>query len=113
MKSQRPERTADTTKAAVEEIPGIMHTQGKRQFGEAVKSFWFYEDDLCPGCMARPIGTVKIKGREGLPVNAFIHHPGGVLIGYFLCGICARFIHSEAAKTLSNKLLYMLISKGI
>jgi hypothetical protein len=48
--------------------------------------------------MTRPIGTVKIKGQEGLPINAFIYRPRGVLIGYFLCGTCARFIHSEAAE---------------
>jgi len=44
------------------------------------------------------IGMVKIKGKEGLPINAFIFRPRGVLIGYFVCGTCARFILSEAAK---------------
>lgn len=77
---------------------GSMLAQGKRQWGNAVKSFWFYEDDMCPGCMTRPVGTVKIKGQEGVPINAFIYRPRGVLIGYFLCGKCASYIHSEAAK---------------
>ena len=98
MKSNRPKKAADDTKSAVEEILSLMLEQGKRQWGDAVKSFWFYDGDLCPGCMARPVGTVKIKGREGLPINAFIYRPRGVLIGYFLCGKCASFIHSEAAK---------------
>ena len=48
--------------------------------------------------MARPVGTVKIKGKEGLPINAFIYRARGVLTGYFLCGKCAGFIHSEVAK---------------
>ncbi len=75
-----------------------MFAQGKKQWGEAVKSFWLYDGDLCPGCLACPVGTVKIKGQEGIPINAFIYRPRGVLIGYFLCGKCASFIHREAAK---------------
>lgn len=77
---------------------GFMLAQGKKQWGDAVKSFWFYEEELCPGCMVRPVGTVKIKGQEGIPINGFIYRQRGVLIGYFLCGKCAGFIHSEAAK---------------
>jgi hypothetical protein len=88
----------DNTRAAAEEILGIMFAQGKRQWGDAVKSFRLYDGDLCPGCMARPVGTMKIKGQEGIPINGFIHRPRGVLIGYFLCGKCASFIHGEASK---------------
>lgn len=62
-----------------------MLDQARRQFDDTVKSFWFYDGDLCPGCLARPIGVVKIKAKDGLPVNAFIYCPRSVLIGYFLC----------------------------
>jgi hypothetical protein len=98
IKIKRPYKAADDTKSAADEILSLMPAQGKRQWGNAVKSFWFYDSDLCPGRMAPPVGTMKIKGEQGLPINAFIHRPRGVLIGYFLCGKCAGFIHSEAAK---------------
>lgn len=98
MKSRRPKKSADNSKTAAEQMLGLMFKQAKTQFGNAVKSFWFYEGDLCPGCLARPIGVVKIKGRDGLPINAFMYRPRGVLIGYFLCGTCADFIFREAEK---------------
>ncbi len=75
-----------------------MFAQGKKQWGDAVKSLGLFDGDLCPGCLARPVSTVKIKGQEGIPINAFIYCPRGVLIGYFLCGKCASYIHKEAAK---------------
>jgi len=75
-----------------------MFTQAKMQFGDAVKSFWFYEGDLCPACLAHPIGVIKMKGENAVAINAFIYRPRGVLIGYFLCQMCATYIFEEAEK---------------
>ena len=76
----------------------MMFKQAKAQFGDAVKSFWFYDGDLCPGCMARPIDAMKIKGKDALSINVFIYRQHGVLIGYFLCQTCATYIFDEARK---------------
>lgn len=79
-------------------IMKIMFTQAKAQFGNAVKGFWFYEGELCPGCNQNPIGIVKFKGKDSLPINGFMYHARGVLIGYFLCGTCAKHVFTEAQK---------------
>ncbi len=65
--------------------------QARAQFGNAVKSFWFYDDDPCPGC-GREVDTLKHKGQDALSLNAFIYRERGVLIGYVLCGRCAKQI---------------------
>lgn len=88
----------DDSKSEAETILELMYRQGKAQFGEAVKSFWLYGGDLCPGCLARPIDKIKFKGKDALSINGFIHRPRGVLIGYFLCEVCANYIFREAQK---------------
>ncbi|MEO5886784.1 MAG: hypothetical protein ABIQ77_03895 [Anaerolineales bacterium] len=100
MKSRprRQDKSADETKAAADKLLNTLFTQAKAQFGNAVKSFWFYDENLCPACMARPIGVVKFKGKDALAINAFIYRERGVLIGYFLCETCAKFIFKEAQK---------------
>jgi hypothetical protein len=98
MRSQRNNKSREDTKASADELLNLLFTQARAQFGDAVKSFWFYEDDLCPGCLARPIGRIKFKGEDALALNAFIYRPRGVLIGYFLCETCAGFIFKEAQK---------------
>jgi hypothetical protein len=97
-KPTRPSRPSDENREVVDEILGRMFAQARGQFGNAVKSFWFYEDDLCPGCLARPIGAIKMKGKKAVAINAFIYRPRGVLIGYFLCQVCATYIFEEAQK---------------
>lgn len=97
-RSRRHNKSSDDTKATVDKVLGAMFMQANPQFGDAVKSFWFCEGDLCPACMARPIGVVKIKGESALAINAFIYRARGVLIGYFLCETCAKFIFKEAEK---------------
>ena len=82
----------------MDEVLDMMFTQAKARFGNALKSFWFYDGDLCPGCMARPIEAMKIKGENAVSLNAFIYRSRGVLIGYFLCQICATYIFDEAQK---------------
>jgi hypothetical protein len=95
---KRPSTPADEIKTAAEKMLQMMLAQARAQFGDAVKSFWFYDGDLCPGCMARPIEVMKIKGKEALSLNAFIYRPRGVLIGYFLCQKCATYIFDQAQK---------------
>jgi hypothetical protein len=96
MGSRRHKKSADDTRAAADQLLSTLFTQANAQFGDAVKSFWFHDGDLCPACMTRPIDAMTIKGRDALSLNAFIYRPHGVLIGYFLCKTCAGFIFKEA-----------------
>ena len=100
MKSRpsRQHKPSYENRTAVDELLGRMFAQAKAQFGNAVKSFWFHDGDLCPGCMTRPIGAMKRRGKDALSLNAFIYRQRGVLIGYFLCEACAKFIFKEAQK---------------
>ena len=99
-KSSRPNKLPDENRAAIDEILSRLFAQAKAQFGNVIKSFWFYDGDLCPACLARPIGVVKFKGKDALAINAFIYRERGVLIGYFLCKTCAKYIFKEAQKNL-------------
>ncbi len=94
----RSNKSANESEAISEEILGRFFAQAKAQFGDAVKAFWFFDGDFCPGCMARPLRRIKFRGRDALAINAFIYRPRGVLIGYFLCETCANFIFREAQK---------------
>ena len=94
----RNNKSSRDTKASANEVLNMMFIQAKSQFGDAIKSSWFYEGDLCPGCLARPIDAMKIKGKDALSINVFIYRPRAVLIGYFLCQICATYIFDEARK---------------
>ncbi|HYJ90723.1 MAG TPA: hypothetical protein VEV84_05400 [Pyrinomonadaceae bacterium] len=87
--------------------------QAQMQFGSAVKSHWFYDRDGCPGC-GQEIDTVKWKKKKALSLNAFIYREHGVLIGYLLCGKCAKQVinatqnlplHSEIEKNLKQAFL--------
>lgn len=72
--------------------------QAKAQFGNDAKGFWFYEDELCPGCLQVPIDAMKFKGEDALSLNAFIYRERGILVGYFLCGLCATYIFEQAER---------------
>lgn len=96
--SAKRQTDRNESRSEAEKILELMYMQGKAQFGDAVKSFWFYDGDFCPGCLARPIGVIKMKGEDALAINAFIYRPRGVLIGYFLCEVCANYIFREAGK---------------
>lgn len=71
--------------------------QSQMRFGNAVKSRWFYDGDGCPGC-GREVKAMKIKGKDALSLNAFIFRDHGVLIGYLLCGKCAKYIFKQSEK---------------
>jgi hypothetical protein len=96
MRKKSSKNTKST--AGFENYLGRFFSQAKAQFGDAVKSFWLYDDELCPACNLRPIGPIKYKGEDALSLNAFIYRPRGVLIGYFLCEPCARRIFEDAQK---------------
>ena len=87
------------SKAYADQALSTLFQQAKRQFGDSIKAFWFYDGDLCPACLARPIDETHYKGERALSINAFIYRPRGVLIGYFLCNTCANYIMNSAAKT--------------
>lgn len=62
----------------------------KAQFGDAVKSFWFYEGDRCPCCgKLNPIEEMTERERT-VSLNGFMYRARGVLIGYILCMNCAN-----------------------
>ncbi|MEZ4711221.1 MAG: hypothetical protein R3A44_28745 [Caldilineaceae bacterium] len=81
----------------IDAIMAQMFQQAHAQFGKAIKGYWFYEDDPCPGC-GRAIDAAKIKGQRSLSLNAFIYRERGILIGYFLCGRCAEKIFKAAER---------------
>ena len=97
-KTLRHSKSFDENTAVVASLMNKLYTHAKAQFGAAVKSFWFYNDDLCPACVQQSIGVVKYKGQDALAINAFIYRERGVLIGYFLCETCATYIFKEAQK---------------
>ncbi len=91
-------KLSNQDRAIGDEILGNFFARAKLYFGDAIKAFWFYDGDFCPGCMAHPIGKIKFRGEDALAINVFIYRPRGVLIGYFLCETCANFILQEAQK---------------
>jgi hypothetical protein len=97
-KPNKYDKRSKDSKLDADRIREMMIAQGKAQFGNAFKAFWFYDGDVCPGCMAHPIDKMKFKGKDALSINGFMYRPRGVLIGYFLCEVCANFIFQEAQK---------------
>ena len=37
--------------------------QAKKQFGNAIRGFWFYDGDPCPGC-GFPIDVMPYRGQD-------------------------------------------------
>ena len=67
------------------------------RFGNAIKGFWFYAPDDCPGCQDA-ITAGKYQGKDAVSLNTFIYRKTGILIGYFLCKRCAGQIFRAAQK---------------
>jgi hypothetical protein len=80
------------------ELLNKLYMQAKAQFGDAVKSYWFYDGDKCPACAQFSDGVTSVNDKKALSLNAFIYRERGVLIGYLLCGTCARRIRQDAQK---------------
>jgi len=76
-------------------LPEDIINMFKAQFGNAVKAYWWYDGELCPGCMSRPIDATMYEGKEALSINGFMYRERGVLIAYFLCGKCAGKLVAE------------------
>jgi hypothetical protein len=92
----KPKSNSRDHTAAVDEMLNKLFLQAKAQFGNAIQSFWFHDNDLCPACAQRSIDAMKYEGQNALSLNAFIYRERGVLIGYFLCAACARQIFQSA-----------------
>lgn len=85
----------------------------KARFGNAVKGYWLYAEETCPGC-GRDIDLIKIKGKEAISLNALIHRKPGILIGYLLCKRCARQIFQAAEKNPYQQIpLHSTIEKNL
>ena len=97
-RSRRDRSSTGSSKSDADKILEMMYMQGKVQFGDAMKSFWVYDGDFCPGCLAHPVDKMKFKGKDALSINGFMYRPRGVLIGYFLCDTCANDIFREGEK---------------
>lgn len=86
--------------------------QSKLQFGDAVRSRWFYTEDACPGC-GKKISTMKYKGKDTVSINTFIFREHGVLIGYLLCGKCAKQIFKNGDHATGRLPLHDAIEKTL
>jgi hypothetical protein len=84
-------------KGYADEMMTQMLALARKQFGKAIKGFWFCDNDPCPGC-GFPIDVIKHKGQDALSLNTFIYRPRGMLIGYFLCSLCAKQIFEAAER---------------
>ncbi len=85
------------SKNEIAEMMDQLFFQSQIRFGSAVKSRWFYDGDACPGC-GKEVKAMKYKGKDALSLNAFIFREHGVLIGYLLCGKCAKYIFKQSEK---------------
>ena len=74
----------------------------KAHFGNAVKSYWVYDDDLCPGCLTHPIDVMIYEGQRAVSINGFMYRAKGVLIGYPLCELCAKEVLANAKNDPKN-----------
>jgi hypothetical protein len=65
--------------------------QMKMQLGDVVQSTFVHASEKCPGCGGQ-IKGIKYKGKDVMSLNTFIYRDHKVLIGYFLCGKCAKYV---------------------
>jgi hypothetical protein len=83
---------------SIDNVLAQMFLQMHAHFGDAIKSYWFNDSGICPGC-GRQVGKVKHKGKDAVSLNAFIYREVGVLIGYFLCQRCMKEVFRTAKQT--------------
>ncbi|MEQ1924230.1 MAG: hypothetical protein ABL952_17150 [Pyrinomonadaceae bacterium] len=76
----------------------LLFAQAQMRFGSGVKGRWFHDGEGCPGC-GKEIKGMKYKGQDTLSLNAFIYREHGVLIGYLLCGKCAKTVIKATSQT--------------
>ena len=73
------------------------------QYGDAIKTYWFYSESVCPCCGKRQTVVFKHENENAVSLNAFMYRERGVLIGYVLCGFCI----SELLKTSQKRQMIM------
>lgn len=110
-KPSRKVSPPDDRETIAAQIIEMMMTYGRAQFGDAVRAYWVYADDLCPGCLKRPIDFFKVKGQDALALNSFIYRERGVLIGYLLCSQCAKGIYEATPR--SDDALHQNIERNL
>jgi hypothetical protein len=76
----------------IEEFVAEVEAMLRAHFGSAAQSYWVYADLLCPGCQTNEIDEFILRGERMASVNGFMYREKAVLIGYFLCGDCAKKI---------------------
>ena len=81
------------SKSPEEFVESITKTM-QAHYGSAAKTYWVYFDDLCPCCQVHKIDEFILKGERAVSINGFMYREKSVLIGYFLCGECAKKIHA-------------------
>ncbi|MBX3290757.1 MAG: hypothetical protein KF855_15690 [Acidobacteria bacterium] len=86
--------------------------QSQMQFGSLVKSRWMHTEENCPGC-GKKLTLTKFKGKKALSLNTFIYRERGVLIGYLLCGGCAKQIFSKDTQHVGKLPLHDQIEKTL
>lgn len=102
-----------TPEESVENALAELFRMSKARFGRAVKGYWLYTEETRPGC-GREIDLIKIKGKEAISLNAFIHRKPGILIGYLLCKRYTRQIFQAAEKNPYQQIpLHSTIEKNL
>jgi hypothetical protein len=97
----------------LDQLLAQMFQQAQAQFGNAVKSHWFNDSEICPGC-GKEVDALKFRGKDALSLNAFIYRERGVLIGYLLCGHCAGKIMKDAKRNpYKETVLHSTIEKNL
>ena len=81
------------SKSPEEFVESITKTM-QAHYGSAAKTYWVYFNDLCPCCQVHKIDEFILKGERAVSINGFMYREKSVLIGYFLCGECAKKIHA-------------------
>lgn len=69
--------------------------KAKELYGDAVESFWMYENEYCPCCNKRKIDRMKAGEDLLLSLNAYLYRDMNVLIAYLLCSVCISDLLKE------------------
>ena len=82
----------------------------KELYGDAIESFWMYENDKCPCCNKRKIDGMKAGEELLLSLNAYFYRDMEVLIAYLLCSVCISDLIKEGKQ---QKKLYIKIENRL
>lgn len=86
-------------------------------FANQVKGFWFYDSDLCPGCLqSLEKDAMDFTEDDTISLVSYVYRERGVLIGYILCRSCMtrlgeqKRLHPEEEAPLQKTILENLIA---